>query len=221
LNHSNPNRADTIVDVSEADTPLHAPKLKGALIGGHAGYNWQLGQRSVVGFEIDYSVASFKRSQVANAHSDKNELDPEIFETRTLKSRLDGLASARARVGFLISPGLLLYGTGGPAWGHTKFVDTFQARFVNSDDPEKGDEVDVLVSRAGSNHFGWAAGAGAEWKLWDSGLMLRVEYLHYDFGSTSLGYDVTLNGNRKLDSFNMHLDKLTTDVARAGISYKF
>src|SRR4051812_6693012 len=214
LNQSNTNRTDTTLDVSEADTPLHAPKLKGALIGGHAGYNWQWGQRSVVGFEIDYSVASLKRTQTANAHIDETPLDPEVFETRTLKSKLDGLASARARVGFLVSPELLLYGTGGLAWGHTKFTDTFQALFVSV-------ENDVLVSRASSNHFGWAAGAGAEWKLWDSGLMFRVEYLHYDFGSTSLGYDVTLNDRRKLDSFNMHVDKLSTDVARAGISYKF
>jgi opacity protein-like surface antigen len=49
---------------------------------------------------------------------------------------------------------------------------------------------------------------------WNSGLMLRVEYLHYDFGSTSLAFDVIRNDN-------IHLDKLTTDVVRGGISYKF
>src|SRR5262245_1569913 len=38
LNDSNPN-------VSETRTPLHSPKLRGAVFGGHAGYNWQWGQR--------------------------------------------------------------------------------------------------------------------------------------------------------------------------------
>src|SRR5215471_4443865 len=36
---------------------LHAPKLMGGVFGGHAGYNWQWGQRGVVGLEVDYSAA--------------------------------------------------------------------------------------------------------------------------------------------------------------------
>jgi len=220
LNESNPN-------VPETRTPLHAPKLKGSVFGGHAGYNWQWGQRGVVGFEIDYSVSNMRQTQRATFHREETviidgdnlpEVIPEEFDTRTLKSKLDRLASARARVGFLASPEFLLYGTGGVALGHTSFTDTFVARFPNPDGP---DDVTTLVSRASTNHLGWVAGAGTEWKLWDSGLMLRVEYLHYDFGSTSLAFDVTRDGDSKRDSFNMHLGKLTTDVVRGGISYKF
>jgi len=44
--------------------------------------------------------------------------------------------------------------------------------------------------------------------------MLRVEYLHYDFGRTFLAFDGIRNDT-------MHLDKLTTNVVRGGVSYKF
>jgi hypothetical protein len=51
--------------------------------------------------------------------------------------------------------------------------------------------------------------------------MLRVEYLHYDFGSASLPFDTTINNASKSSSFNVPLDRLTTDVVRGGVSYKF
>jgi opacity protein-like surface antigen len=196
---------------------LHAPRLRGAVFGGHAGYNWQWGQRGVVGLEVDYSAANIKRTQGATAD---RTLEGSAVDTRTLQSKLDSLASARARVGFLLGPEFLLYGTGGAAWGHTKFTDTFV-----SVDADVSDTVINGVSQASANHFGWVAGAGAEWKLWNSGLMLRVEYLHYDFGSASLAFDTILHGLHGSDakgaSFNVPVDRLTTDVVRGGVSYKF
>jgi outer membrane immunogenic protein len=194
--------------------PLHAPKLRGSVFGGHAGYNWQWGQRGVVGLEIDYSSARLQQTQTASGPRDvigHRDDPPEEPDTRTLKAKLDRLASARARVGFLVGPEFLLYGTGGVAWGHTNFTDTLVAHFVN---PDQTRDVATATGRASSNQLGWVAGVGGEWKLWNSGLMLRVEYLHYDFGSTSLAFDVIRNDN-------VHLDKLTTDVVRGGISYKF
>src|SRR5262249_8287336 len=214
LNHSNPP-----IDEDEL-SPLHAPRLRGALFGGHAGYNWQWAQRGVVGLEIDYSAANIKRTQAAtpDAFIDIGEID-----RRRLTAKLDSLASARARVGVLVGPEFLLYGTGGAAWGHTKFTDTVEEVFLSGDAAAR-----VAVSRANANHFGWVAGAGAEWKLWNSGLMLRVEYLHYGFGSASLAFDTTATtftgtGSvpSKGTSFNLPLERLTTAVVRAGLSYKF
>jgi opacity protein-like surface antigen len=197
------------LNLDEVD-PLHAPRLSGSVFGGHAGYNWQWGQGGVAGLELDYSSARLQQTQSASGPHDV--IGPRTdSDTRSLKAKLDRLASARARVGFLVGPELLLYGTGGVAWGHTNFTDTLVVHFVN---PDGTHDVATGTGRASSNQFGWVAGVGGEWKLWNSGLMLRVEYLHYDFGSTSLAFDVIQNDN-------MHLDKLTTDVVRGGISYKF
>src|SRR5206468_11965987 len=69
---------------------LHAPKLREGVFGGHAGYNWQWGQRGVVGLEIDYSAANIKSTQRAifDRAADSN-------DARTLTAKLDSLASAR------------------------------------------------------------------------------------------------------------------------------
>ncbi len=55
-------------------------------------------------------------------------------------------------------------------------------------------------------NFGWVAGAGLEYKVWGN-LIVRAEYLHYDFGKLTYG-----------DGRNA---KSTIDVARGGLSYKF
>jgi outer membrane immunogenic protein len=202
------------LNLGEID-PLHAPKFRGSVFGGHAGYNWQWGQRGVAGLEVDYSSSHLQETQTVSGPHDvigpRTALPEDGPDTRTLKAKLDRLASARARVGFLVGPEFLLYGTGGVAWGHTNFADTLVTHFV---DPNGSRGVVTGTGRASSNQFGWAAGAGGEWKLWNSGLMLRIEYLHYDFGSTSLAFDVIRNDI-------VHLDKLTADVVRGGISYKF
>src|SRR5262249_14812082 len=86
---------------------LHDPKPKGGLFGGQVGYNWQRGN-FVGGIEIDYSFADLKETQ-------------SVYEGfLTLHTKVEALASARARAGFLIGPDLYLYGTGGIAWARSK-----------------------------------------------------------------------------------------------------
>jgi opacity protein-like surface antigen len=196
---------------AEADAlSFHAPKLSGGVFGGHAGFNWQWSQRGVVGLEIDYSGANFKATQSATVDLTSH------VDSRTLTARLDSLASARARFGYLLSPEFLLYGTGGAAWAHTRFTDTTTFHDVHDNTSL------VLTSRASANPFGWVAGAGAEWRLWDY-VMLRLEYLHYGFGSASPSA-LTVDNNGGVSrggGFNIPLDRLTTDVVRGGVSYKF
>jgi outer membrane immunogenic protein len=114
--------------------------------------------------------------------------------TLTLSSKVDYLGSFRARAGFLATPDWLFYGTAGLGWAHDKMTiaDNF------------GDSVS-----ASKSHVGWAAGGGTEYKLTPN-LLLRAEYLHYGFGSEAYNFDGT-----PLNS------KLSVDVVRGGLSYKF
>jgi outer membrane immunogenic protein len=57
--------------------------------------------------------------------------------------------------------------------------------------------------------FGWVAGAGAEYRLFEH-LLLRAEYLHYDLGTATFALGST--------AINV---KTNVDVVRGGISYKF
>jgi outer membrane immunogenic protein len=108
-----------------------------------------------------------------------------------LQQKTNELASARARVGYVFFPNLLAYGTAGAGWGHTEF------------------SVPGFVTDA-INQFGWTAGAGLEYKLMDH-VLLRAEYLHYDFPRTSVPSTFVFGDTVKE----------TVDVVRGGLSWKF
>jgi outer membrane immunogenic protein len=157
------------------DLPMLKAKPSGGLVGGHAGYNWQTG--SVVGgLEVDFDGADITKTFAPTVGT-------------SMKEKTDELATARARLGYLVLPSLLAYGTGGAAWGHTALTS------MNAGLPANG--VD---------QFGWAAGAGVEYKIWDH-FIARAEYLHYDFSKTTT------------PSYGNFKESL--DTVRGGLSYKF
>jgi outer membrane immunogenic protein len=106
-----------------------------------------------------------------------------------LEEKTNELASARARLGYVFLPNLLAYGTAGAGWGHTEFS-------------VPGATLETL------NQFGWTAGVGLEYKLTNH-VLLRVEYLHYDFGKAEVAN--VLGDNVKE----------TVDTVRGGLSWKF
>ncbi len=128
--------------------PAHNLTTSGGLFGGHAGYNWQFGS-IVAGVEGDFDGADISKT------------DPFGFKQKT-----NELASARARLGYVMVPNLLAYGTAGAGWGHSEI--SFAGATVDTAD-----------------QVGWVAGVGLEYKLWGP-LIARAEYLHYGFGKETL-----------------------------------
>ena len=118
-------------------------QIKGAVVGAHAGYNWQSG-RTVTGLEIDCSAADISGSSRAIRYSGHQTVD------RT--DRLKYLGTARGRLGWLPADHMLIYGTAGVAWERfeTSYVRTTPAFNINSN-------VTTPFDR-----FGWVAGAGIE-----------------------------------------------------------
>jgi opacity protein-like surface antigen len=168
---------------------------KGGLFGGHAGYNWQYGS-VVTGLEVDFDGASIKATDtLASGFVCLAACVPASL-SRTIK--FDELATARARLGYVVLPNLLAYGTAGAAWGHSTLTGTLTIG-------NQSGSVD-----ANSNDFGWVAGAGLEYKLWGN-LIARGEYLHYDFAKTAYSFPLIFSPNAAS----------TIDVARGGLSYKF
>jgi outer membrane immunogenic protein len=169
-------------------------KPQGGLGGVQLGYNWQFGQ-VVAGVEGDISGADIEQSSVTTGHIVSLATGQTFPLSRDVK--FDELSTARARLGYVVFPGVLAYGTAGGAWGHS--TATFS-----------GGPFFVPTSTDG---FGWSAGAGVEYKLLPH-VLLRAEYLHYGFNSFT--YDRgsavvprTVSGSTDID------------VARAGVSYKF
>jgi outer membrane immunogenic protein len=171
----------------------------GGLFGFQFGHNWQWGP-VVGGLEIDFSGTDIQQTNTF--------VNPATagFNPFTHDFKVDDLASARGRLGYLVWPSLLLFGTAGIGWGHFEVTNSFVfPGFTNT-------------STADSNEFGWVAGAGLEWKFANNWL-LRGEWLHYDFDKvTNPNNNAILNQTFLIDNGNI---RTTVDVARAAISYKF
>ncbi len=123
-----------------------------------AGYNVQLGNAFVVGAEAD-------AWGLGNVSGDGTGFDH-------VSSELHNLFSLRGRAGFLLSPTLLVYGTGGFAWADYDF----RAAGVTRSDTLDGFQV----------------GGGAEFAL-SPRLTLRVEYIFTDLDSTRIDHAGIVN----------------------------
>ena len=189
-----------------AGVPLSGIDSRGFLAGFQAGGNWQSG--SVVGgLEIDLSGTDINGS-TSNATSGAG--------TTTVASQTDKierLGSARARLGYLATPSVLIYGTGGLAW--TRLVQTADSSAFTAGAPTTTSAVATP-----SWQFGWVAGIGVESRLGDTNWLGRVEYLHYDFGDAGGTSEVDTAGGVVTFTSSSSLGHLTTDVVRAALSYK-
>jgi opacity protein-like surface antigen len=174
---------------------------KGGLFGGHAGYNWQYGS-VVTGLEVDFDGADITDSGTVatNCSGVTRQLNIAAVNcvslSRTMK--FDELATARARLGYIVLPNLLAYGTAGAGWGHSTLTGTVTTLLGSAS------------ADANANNFGWVAGGGLEYKLFGN-LIARGEYLHYDFSKTAYSFPIIFSPN----------GGSTIDVVRGGLSYKF
>lgn len=143
--------------VRDFDTSIHTDGFIGS---GFVGYNWQQ-ENFVYGVEGELGYNG-------NRGTDND------FRS---KSGLEG--SIRARLGYTVSPDILLYGTIGGAAEKLKVQDQL---------------FDISQSKG---MFGWTAGAGADIKFTDN-VFGRVEYRYTDYGSKN--FDAI--GSRIKDSDN-------------------
>lgn len=198
---------------SEADfffapARINGIRSQGAVYGAHAGYNWQFG-RVVTGLEIDFSATDIKGSNGVS----ETVVAPVASSSDTLGENVKYLGSARARLGWLPTDKVLLYGTAGPAWERLDQTE------VASQVVQPANSSFISI-RSPTDKFGWVAGVGAEAMLGSPNWIGRIEYLHYDFGQVATARSIsnTAPGSNSDVSTG---GSQTIDVVRAGISYKF
>jgi outer membrane immunogenic protein len=190
--------------------------MNGVVGGGQAGYNRQTGnwvwgaeadiqasgQRGTGNFPCAAGVCSTTGLQVNEA----------------LNQKLDWFGTVRGRLGFTVTPTILLYGTGGLAYG-----DIATDGLIS--DP-KAFSLNTLKT-------GWTAGGGIEASV-SHDWTVKLEYLYMDLGDVSsngltttgiLIPGVPHNGppiaNRLSTNFIASGPGITDNILRLGLNYKF
>jgi outer membrane immunogenic protein len=184
----------------------------GFLGGGQVGYNWQNGN-FVYGLEADLDAASAKSSVTVP--------DARIFPPSGLQSpftinaarQLDWVGTLRGRVGVTFGTPLLLYVTGGLAYGEHEVG-------IGINDPG-GVPPAVLSNQTSTWSAGWTVGAGGEW-MFAPHWSLKAEYLYVDLGnvSSTINYAYTNIAGPQTSSLTATVHD-RDNIVRGGINYHF
>ncbi|WP_170182080.1 outer membrane protein [Phreatobacter stygius] len=176
----------------------YAARSSGFIGGGQLGTNVQFGS-FVVGAEQDFSFTT----GTAAAGASGVDADGYPF-VAAHRQRLDWFGTTRVRFGVTPTDRLLVYLTGGLAYGRV----TSSQSLTYPGTAYSGSDRDLRV--------GWAAGAGIEYVLTDR-LSARLEYLHYNLGAT------TVVGFRSAPSWRQTHAQLglAGHIVRAGLNYRF
>jgi outer membrane immunogenic protein len=203
------------------------PVSNGGFIGGgQVGYNYQFSTNFVAGLEADIQGIAGANNSAAAANVVPVPLlaPPTVIMTSLSANKsVDYIGTVRGRLGYLVTPTLLVYGTGGLAYGGvTSSTSIFQAAIPSVFG------MSTPWGGAGSysdTRVGWTAGGGLEW-MFSPNWSAKVEYLYYDLGSVT--YSVSpmglrffpdgevsfLNAVQSTTRFNGH-------IARVGVNYHF
>jgi outer membrane immunogenic protein len=209
-------------------------RQKGGIVGVQAGYNWQFAGNWVAGFETDIQYA-----RVTDSFSNRIFVLPGLFGAGfpfdlTSERRLEWFGTVRGRLGVLLYPNLLIYGTAGLAYGHTQasasIVNAPPPGFTNTTNYPAGGLTfscnatapATATCYAGSGSrtsVGWAAGAGFEFSIW-ANWTAKLEYLHVDLGGQTVRL-ISPPPSTPGVFIDYGFDRQRVDIVRAGINYRF
>ena len=216
--------------------------MDGVIGGGQFGYNWQQG-RFVFGFEADIQGSGQKGNSpfscgggslggpppFSSACAPGHQGDTPDFHTAAapvfnrLNQSLAWFGTVRGRVGGTVTPNVLLYVTGGLAYGEIRSSMAINGINITGD---QGTNTVILtpvgtVISGSSTRVGYTIGAGIEG--WIGGnWTAKLEYLYIDFGTVSLrGVTPILTpapGTFLATGISSHV---TDNILRVGVNYHF
>jgi outer membrane immunogenic protein len=211
--------AGPLTDVSAALATTRVPvQISGFIGGGQWGYNYQY-NNWVLGAEGDLQgIASSNRTGTLFSQATAF-IAGAAFPTDqllTASRRVDWLGTDRVRVGFLIWPTFLVYGTGGLAYGETR-----TSVAIGQTVAVPGFTSTIAFGNFNQTLAGWTAGGGVEW-LFSPNWSLKVEYLYYDLGRQTYGLSPLTHsfvGAPVTVTDNLASTRFNGNIVRAGINY--
>ncbi|MFZ2156014.1 MAG: outer membrane beta-barrel protein [Bradyrhizobium sp.] len=197
----------------------------GWLGGVQAGYNWHLNQRWLAGVEADFDWSDIGGNGSA----------PTVIflgnnpATLNVSQKVEWFGTLRARVGYLASADLLLFATGGLAYGKVNEsasivlppgVANSQGNFGTgyACGGVYGDST--CFAGAGSRtSAGWTAGAGAEYRF-SQHATVKLEYLYVNLGSNTFLVPAAHAGALSPSVLNAS-GEAAFNLVRVGLNYRF
>jgi outer membrane immunogenic protein len=206
--------------------PINPPTsfgVNGAAGGGQIGYNYQFDRRWLAGVEADFSGSGIKGQNTTPFIPAITAAFLPVTFTANASEEIKWFGTVRGRLGFLATPDLLLFGTGGFAYGQVNHAATV---FNTNAGASIGFTSVVCVRNsncyAGSSSrmaTGWTAGGGVEYAFMRN-WTVRAEYLYVNLGSDSVPINAIFNPGPP-SNLNVSYTDAHFNLVRVGANYRF
>jgi outer membrane immunogenic protein len=219
------------------------PSRVGFLGGAQWGYNWQINS-FVLGTESDFQGVftdrncgnngggfggGFGNNNNCTAVTVAPVIGPfAVRNTQVIDRRMDYFGTSRVRAGFLPLPNLLIYATGGVAYGQVRLNTTTISQLTLA-----GAALPAVLFGPGTSTFnyshikvGFTGGGGIEWMFLPN-WSVKAEALYYDLGRSSISQNFTQTFLPTILGIPIARTNTITTwrnngvIARAGINYHF
>jgi outer membrane immunogenic protein len=195
-----------------------------------AGYNWQINRSWLAGVEADFNLSSLDGRGTSSSPLVSGDACSTICNRQiSADQEVLWFGTVRARAGWLATNDLLLYGTGGFAYG--KISENVTASNggpgLVAIGPRGGFSMLCAagaVCYQGASEFigtGWTAGAGLEYHVPGSTASLKLEYLFVDLGSGGLVTALVQKvGALNASSFGANYPDVQFNSLKLGLNWK-
>ncbi len=200
-------------------------KSSSATAGLQLGYNYQLGL-FVVGLETDLNYVNAEKSYITSYSEDlypypdtRPDYNYHLREKLRATTSVDWFGTLRVRLGMTPIDRLLVYATGGAAYGQVAGSAGYgwhEYGFWWGIGDHFFDRTGGFAGSSSSVRWGWTLGAGAEYAITDH-VTIKGEYLYVDLGSQDYIIPASPMGTESITwKSNTQLN-----ILRLGMNYKF
>ena len=234
--------------VTLAQSGVAGNNQSGFLGGAQGGYNYQISDKFVLGAEADIQGANITGGgNFAGAGYNVNGINngsATSIGSVKVSSGVDWLGTARGRVGYLWTPSVMTYATGGFSFGgvHSDIKNLAYSTYDDPSFPVPGTPAGVQPYFGATSQkqtlIGWNVGGGAEWMI-SQNWSVKTEAIYWNLGNmnvrtTTVAPEIgsaywdpapgrgtshfTLPGQVVVGSTSINYQGI---IARAGVNYHF
>jgi outer membrane immunogenic protein len=217
----------------------------GFIGGGQIGYDWQVtyaGMSFVTGVEADIQgIATNGGNKTRNSIypgplnglviPGTGTFSESIWNNTNASANLQYLGTVRGKLGYLVTPTMLIYATAGLAYGGVS-INLSQTQIYNSALANVSGPVWMAIGNGNysNTQVGYTAGGGIEWMFmpnWST----KAEYLYYNLGNVSVSsistgipqgiWAATNYRQSGLWNASTYNSTISGNIVRAGVNYHF